>query len=381
MDKNTKRLGLIFLFGTLVACGGSGSPAPAPVPAPSPTALATPVPVPSPTASPVACSRSDLEAQLNTQLEGLSSDEDFAFYLERASGENFSYARGTVDMQSLLESASTSKFVTATAILRLVDKGKLNLSSKVSDYLPSWPLASDPTLSGITLEQLLSFSSGLHEEPICLNLPNADFFSCVNTIGSDNAGSGVQAGSDFYYASTHLQVAGAMAVKAAGYSDWSALFADFKSETGLFPNSAYDLPSSTNPRLAGGMHWSGEDYSAFLRKTLHGELLSDNLQAIALQDHSAGLTIAYSPVFEALGEQWHYGFGFWHECADASFSCDPAETISSPGAYGAYPFINFSLHFFGLVARQGMLGTFPEGLRVYREVQSTAEKWAACDSL
>lgn len=56
-----------------------------------------------------------------------------------------------------------------------------------------------------------------------------------------------------------------MAIKAGNYNSWTEIFNEFKEETNLFPNSVYDLPSTTNPRLAGGMHWTANDYSDFLK--------------------------------------------------------------------------------------------------------------------
>jgi hypothetical protein len=56
-----------------------------------------------------------------------------------------------------------------------------------------------------------------------------------------------------------------MAVRARGVASWQAIFGEFKSQTGLFPASHYDSPSLSNPNLAGGMHFTGEDYMAFLK--------------------------------------------------------------------------------------------------------------------
>jgi hypothetical protein len=74
----------------------------------------------------------------------------------------------------------------------------------------------------------------------------------------------------------------------------------------------------------------------------------------------------------------HYGFGSWLECASPVFDCSPIAYHSSPGAYGAYPFVNVSDHFLGIVARQGALGTFTNGKQVFDSVRSQAEAWATC---
>ncbi len=124
----------------------------------------------------------------------------------------------------------------------------------------------------MTLRDLMSFTSGFTEEANCLNRGDSDFTACVLTMASDNIGNGYVPGKTYFYSGVHLQVAGLMAIKARNLalgiitSTWQNFFNDFKSATGLFANSQYDLPSATNPRLAGGMHWIGNDYIAFLKK-------------------------------------------------------------------------------------------------------------------
>lgn len=336
-----------------------------------------PTPDPSPTPPAAFCSRNAIETDMDAHLQTVETDTDFALSLERGDGQSYSFVRGNASLQIYYESASTSKLVAATVILWVVDAGVLSLEDTPQAWLPDWPLINDPTLSNMTLAHLLGFTSGLQEEALCINLPNADFFDCVNTIGENNAGNGVVPGSGFHYASGHLQVAGAMAISAGGYADWIALFNAFKADTGLFPTSLFDLPSLDNPRLAGGMHWTGEEYINFLRAYRNQQILTPALSDEALKDHTT-TTFSYSPAFDRLGEQWHYGFGLWHECSNATFNCATAETVSSPGAYGAYPFINYEDDFFGIIAREGGLGTFADGLALYRSVQERAEAWAVC---
>ena len=169
-----------------------------------------------------------------------------------------------------------------------------------------------------------------------------------------------------------------MAVKARGLGTWQDVFSEFKSQTGLFANSTYDLPSSTNPRLAGGMRWTANDYMAFLKALVNGSLLSTSSMNQLLSDQIASASIGNSPPLTDLGEQWHYSFGLWHECQNTSYTCSPGTRMSSPGSYGAYPFWNKSEGYFGIVARQGALGTYPKGIEIERAVRTKADAWAAC---
>lgn len=91
-----------------------------------------------------------------------------------------------------------------------------------------------------------------------LGLPiNGTFDECIADVlaGNLNAVPGVS----FNYGSSHMQVAGAMAVAAGHYSDWQALLTASKTTTGLFAFSTYNKPRPRNPRLAGDMAWHGRE--------------------------------------------------------------------------------------------------------------------------
>ena len=330
-------------------------------------------------ATPASCSQALLSSELIRQLSALASSVDFSLSLLHQDGSKFYYARGNINAQTEFESASTSKWVTAAVILQLVDAGVLQLSDNPQQYISSWPSDSSDPRSQIQLRHLLSFTSGLTQEPVCINLANADFAQCVDKIAEINQNNGKIPGKEFYYASTHLQVAGLMAIKASASRDWTDLFSKFKLQTNLFSHSRYDLPSTANPRLAGGMHWQSDDYLAFIRSYHSGNLLSNPMKQQAMSDQLQNASIGYSPARAALNQDWHYGFGLWLECKATTFNCSNIRYYSSPGAYGAYPFISASTGMVGLLARQGGLGSFAEGKAQFDSVASMVEAWAQCN--
>lgn len=369
------------LFASLIttACssGGNGDTTNGPPSGPPPIAAA--------------CSTTQLEGDMDAALNALTPDVDFSFVVERRDGRRYTHNRGTSTLQTSYESASTSKLVSAVIILRQVEQGYLSLVDTPQRYITTWPIRTTDPLSTMTLAQLLSFTSGLataaQSEQPCLSLGGANFETCVNTIASTQANNGIRPGQQFYYSSHHLQVAGLMAVKARGLpiTTWQDLFTEFKAQTGLFSTSTYDLPSASNPRLAGGMHWTGEEYMNFLTALKNGILLNAASMNQLIADHTASVTIEYSPIAlpppNGLGENWHYGFGLWNECqiaANAPFTCTTGTRVSSPGAYGAYPFWDRSKNYSGIVARQGTIGTFPNGIAIERSIRSKMEEWAAC---
>jgi hypothetical protein len=66
----------------------------------------------------------------------------------------------------------------------------------------------------------------------------------------------------------------------------------------------------------------------------------------------------------------------WQECKGAPYSGVPGSRVSSPGAYGAYPFWDRAHGYFGIVARQGAPGTYPEGIQIERAVEDDLNLWA-----
>lgn len=315
-----------------------------------------------------------IEQQLHTVLDSVNTDTDFTIIVESNNGSQFIHSRGASTATTDYRSASTSKMVTASVILFLVQQGIISLDDQPQDYLDFWPTTGNH--ADIKLRHLLSFTSGLSVEPTCIKLPNASFTGCVQTILDNNPVIPVPGG-EFYYASTHLQVAGLMAINASGMSDWKQVFDYFKSETQLFANAAYDLPSTNNPRLAAGMHWQATEYLAFLGALYHQQILSPTLIEAMTSDQSGNASIINSPVNEGpFALDWHYGFGQWIECPSVPFDCLMTTRTSSAGSYGAYPFIDFEQQYFGLVARQGALATGHEGYQIWAEVESELAEWA-----
>ena len=304
----------------------------------------------------------------------ITSIPDFTVLLETQDGRRFTHSHGNSTATTVYESASTSKWVTATVIMDAVDQGAIALASTAHDLIPFW------TEQTVTLEHLLSFTSGYSNDPLgCINLPNANFTNCVETIYNNNP-TPAAAGTEFDYASGHLQVAGLMTINALGLSSWAQVFAAFSTRTGLLPTSTYDLPSASNPRLAGGMHWTGEEYLGLLRALSRGTVLTAQSRAALFASHRGAAVVAGSPTLleppNGLGEDWAYGLGNWLECRSTAFDCAEGVRNSSPGAYGGYPFIDFEHGYFGMVARQGELGTYPEGILLFRQIQDDADRWA-----
>jgi len=316
-----------------------------------------------------------LEESIRNDLNSLATDTDFTLLMTASDGKQFEYNRGVSTGQTSYRSASTSKWISAVIIISLVESGDLSLDDQPQDYISNWPI--NGNLSNITLRDLLSFTSGLTEAPLCINLGGSDPSACVDTILSANLDNTQIGGEEYYYGPSHMQVASMMAINALGVESWQDVYTRFRNSTDLFPTSRYDLPSISNPRLAGGMHWTGDEYLAFLQSIYEQTILTPEIINEMNSDQIVNSTIVSSPAQDSINEDWHYGLGLWVECHVATFNCDQTTKISSPGAYGAYPFIDYVNNYYGIIAREGEFGTFNQGYAVFTSVSSKLEEWSA----
>ena len=82
----------------------------------------------------------------------------------RGFGKEKAGADGAVTEATLFQAASISKAIAATATLRLVDEGKLDLDTDVNRYLASWKIPETPhtTQEKVTLRRILSHTAGIN---------------------------------------------------------------------------------------------------------------------------------------------------------------------------------------------------------------------------
>jgi len=258
------------------------------------------------------------------------------------------------DADTRVALASASKWLSALALARLVEKGTLRWDSQVGEYFPDAPLAT----RDITLTQLFSHTSGIGiEDAGCLSDRATPLQACARQILAQPLG--WAPGTAFAYGGNSMQVAGAMAEIAAGKS-WDAVFvAEVVQPLGLPATdwSAGALRSgyvpNPNPRIGGGARSTLDDYGVVLDMVLAGGVhdglpyLSMQTIATMAQDRTVGLAVASSPV-GAIG--YGYGFGQWVEYKDPSGA---TLRVSSPGAFGFTPWVDWVTGSNGIIMVQG----------------------------
>ncbi|PCJ45199.1 MAG: hypothetical protein COA99_05395 [Moraxellaceae bacterium] len=337
----------------------------------------------------------DLEASIRSDLDAYdgtgTSTTIFTVAIESDNGYKFNHSVGNSSMARVFTGASAAKMVSATVLLDLVQSGILNLEDNPQKYLGTkWKYSGRlSNLEHVTLRNLLNFTSGITAEPTCLYLPFwYTFETCVDNVFGVNARSPTP-GTVFDYNASNLQIAGWMAMYASSTSanqpvSWHEIYDNFRNKYEVLEHSSYKVPSIKNPQLAAGLVWTPSDYMAFMEKLFHGEVLGTTedgvtnylSEMIAVQTSDVDVFHNHIEKKYNLGHDWRYGYGLWIECKPYDETCTEPTRVSSGGAFGSYPFMDFEHHYFGVIARQGMLNTLYEGIEVFELVEEKLEQWA-----
>ncbi|MEE2785779.1 MAG: serine hydrolase [Myxococcota bacterium] len=279
-----------------------------------------------------------------------------SFVFGDAEGQLFAHDKGERGVNVVTPLASASKWLTAILAMKLVEAGVMSLDDTPQTYLDWWSRNGNDDRSRVTLRQLLSFTSGFvggtglgNEGGIpCVEDPNTTIEQCAQAIhdsGSISEGGyfAYEPGTHYFYGPGHMHIAAAMMEQATGLR-FNALFRrEITAPLGLRRNSiGFVIPSIPNARAAGGGQASALAYSVILQNLVAGHLLSDeSIRLMTADQTGGGITFAdggVPPLAQTFGA-WHYAMGAWRECNSPMHSpaCDGPGVISSPGAFGYYP--------------------------------------------
>jgi len=230
------------------AVGASGGSAPSPSAA-SPGASASPSAGPAATTSPAA---SKLTAELARFLKPTRENPKHPTYAGAvalvmvdgkvkahvAVGHALRYNAGPVELpaakrvamkpDSVFDLASLTKVYTAILVLRQVDKGKLDLSAPVVEYLPDFKGTGKES---VTVRMLLTHTSGLPVGATVAGLP--DLAAKRKAVLATPLVKGAVPGKVFRYSSTGLMVAAQLVEKVTGTTLDRALKAELAGPLGL----------------------------------------------------------------------------------------------------------------------------------------------------
>jgi CubicO group peptidase (beta-lactamase class C family) len=255
-------------------------------------------------------------------------------------------AFGGYTLDTRIRIASASKWLSALAVARLVEKRQMQWTDTVGQYFPTIDAAKRP----ITLAQLFSHTSALPGgDNSCMSNPRYTLASCAEQILQEPLIG--EPGKVFSYGGNSMQVAGRMAELATGKA-WDDLFvAEMVTPLGMsttdFATSSTEpgYVRNTNPRIAGGVRSTLEDYgkvvdmvlaygcldnTLLLPCTASRRFLSRATIELMATDRTVGtVDISRPPTATGYG----YGLGQW---------IDPSSPliVSSPGAFGFTPWVD-----------------------------------------
>jgi len=212
--------------------------------------------------------------------------------------------RGNVD--------SATKTMTGAPLMALTEGSSgLTLDSKLSTYLPS---LSTPVKSTITVRQAFTHLAGFPASGStnALTDPNIS----LQTSASRIAGLGLlfTPGTRFSYGGEGMQLAGAAMEVAAG-KPFADMFRDLITAPLHLNDTSFVLASATNPRVAGGLESTVNDYGRFMDVLLNGGvdratgtrvLTSASVAEMMRNQVDASVPIRISPT-----RNTRYGIGIW----------------------------------------------------------------------
>ncbi|HZM25742.1 MAG TPA: serine hydrolase domain-containing protein [Gemmatimonadales bacterium] len=249
---------------------------------------------------------------------------------------------GRFGPETMMPIVSAAKWISAAAILALVDEGRVKLDDPVSHYLPYFK----GDKKAITVRQLLSHRSGLPNYLPCMFQAQLHLDDCVHQIAEKSTLS-APPGKEFAYGGASYSVAGRVAEVAAG-ATWAQVFATRLAQPLGLEHTGYG--NTANPMLSEGQVFSSAaDYVTFLQMVLdngmHGNkrVLSEAMIEEMTRDQTVGVTARISPH----GDQT-YGLGCWRDVVDSTSG--RALLLTSPGAGGFLPWVNRTRGMVGVLA-------------------------------
>jgi CubicO group peptidase (beta-lactamase class C family) len=283
---------------------------------------------------------------------------NIALLVGDANGIRYRFTRGVMTENRNIAIASASKLPVGLTIWRLIEAGRLSPGTRPQSLLAFWATNADDPRSRVTLDTLLGFTSGFSGDDAevgCVGDARLSLAACVQDIHDK----GLQAAPDtiFDYGGTHMQIAAAMVQARENKSFETVMRETLLTPLGFTTETRYPLLGGENTRIAGAMRSTPAEYGKILQALLAGTLVQN--RAAYLADRVGSRTITYRPPATFINNiDWHYGAGFWRVCNKPAYdaACDANPVISSPGAFGFTPWVDFGNGYWAIIAMEEPAG-------------------------
>lgn len=265
---------------------------------------------------------------------------------------------GIYSAETTVPIASCSKWLSAAVLMTLVDEGRISLDAPISTYLPQFT----GDKAGLKIRQMFSHSSGLMDPT-----PEGrwDYAITMADYADRMAGDlGVirnAPGAEVRYGSGSMQVVGAAMEKVTGKAFNDLFLERIARPCGMTLTTFARQAANRNPLLAGGAVSSQPDYSRFLemiaRKGMaNGKRVISEASVHEMQRDQTGTAPLKGASADRMGRLSHYGLGEWVDSQDVA---GRTRQVSSPGAFGARPWINLDRDLYGVFLMRRASQTAP----------------------
>jgi CubicO group peptidase (beta-lactamase class C family) len=255
---------------------------------------------------------------------------------------------GEYSAETVVPIASCSKWLSAAVLMTLVDEGKISLDAPISTYLPQF---TGPK-AGLKIRQMFSHSSGLMDPTPEGQWPyTISMAQYADRMAGDLGVIRNAPSAEVRYGSGSMQVVGAAMEKITG-KPFNQLFLErIARPCGMSAETTYARQAAnTNPLLAGGAFSSQPDYSKFLEMIARkgvapgGQRVISQASVHEMQRDQTGSAPLKGASSDRMGRLSHYGLGEWIDVEDAQ---GRTRQVSSPGAFGARPWVNLDRNLYG----------------------------------
>lgn len=278
---------------------------------------------------------------------------------------------GEINTHSVLPLASASKWLSAGVLLKLVEEGVFSLDEPLPELE-----SVDARWKGVSLRHLLQLTAGFGPGHAFAMSPTTAHKTLIDSLQQDLA---AEPGTAFYYGGTGLQLAAYVAELRTGKT-WTQLFDDTLAKPLGMKDSLYSHPIwhrdqavITAPNIGGGLRSNAADYIKYLSSLWHSHKATTPTKG--LSPHS--LSLMREPYAEAVAEgqrppmvskDWRYGLGAWCESYESTEQSMMCSRMSSAGAYGSIPWVDFERGEYGVLITLGSIDTVRPYFNVLQQI-------------
>ncbi len=164
-----------------------------------------------------ACVQHEME-QLDVPGAAIAIAVDGELVYERGYGVKHREEGGAVDGNTLFRIGSTTKMMTAAAVMQQVDQGRVDLQAPVTDYVPEFEVAAPWEASDMTVWNLLTHSTGFPDRFYWTDIDGPKTETALTEWAGDQSEVRLYAppGSFWNYSNPNFTLAGLVVERASG---------------------------------------------------------------------------------------------------------------------------------------------------------------------